>query len=305
MYFTGFADEASPGIAGQIEATRQLGWHFIESRNIDNVNIHDLPGNQFEAVCEALAAAGVRINCFGSAVANWGWSPLSDDDFAKTRAQLERALVRMKRLDCTMLRGMSFKAQWQRPAFDPEVEKQVFAKVNTLVKMCEDAGVLYLHENCNNYGGMSWKHTLKLLDHVKSPAFKLVFDTGNPVFNYDRSHGDELKGMQNSWEFYSNVREFIHYVHIKDGHALGMQESGFAKAEYTFPGEGDGNVRRIIGDLIKNGYDGGFSIEPHMGSVFHEASGKMDTVKCTQIYVEYGRRFMKIVEEAKTAAGRL
>lgn len=301
MYYTGFADEAARGIEGQITATRRLGWEFIESRNIDNKNIHDLPEEKFEEVCAALADSGIRINCFGSAVANWGWDPFSEADFEATTAQLKRALVRMKRLNCSMLRGMSFRAQWKRPAFDAETEREVFRKVNILVKMCEDAGVIYLHENCNNYGGMSWKHTLKLLDHVKSPNFKLVFDTGNPVLNYDRSRGDELGSMQSSWKFYSNVREFISYVHIKDGHALGMQDNGFAKAEYTWPGEGDGDVRKIVTDLLKNGYDGGFSMEPHMGSVFHDANGRMDEQKCTEIYVEYGRKFMKLVEEAKAS----
>lgn len=301
MYYTGFADEASVGLDGQIKATKALGWKYIESRAIDGTNIHDLPEDKFEEAVAKLEEAGVMVNCFGSAVANWGWDPLKEEDFQKTAEQLKRAIARMKRLNCKMIRGMSFKALWERPAWDKEIEENVFRKVNALVRMCEEADILYLHENCNNYGGMSWKHTLKLLDHVKSPNFKLVFDTGNPVLNYDRSRGDELGSMQSSWEFYSNVREFISYVHIKDGHALGMQDNGFAKAEYTWPGEGDGDVRKIVTDLLKNGYDGGFSMEPHMGSVFHDANGRMDEQKCTEIYIEYGRKFMKLVEEAKAS----
>ena len=129
MYFTGFADEASTSIDGQIEVTEALGWKYIESRAIDGFNIHDLPEDKFEEVCGKLADAGISINCFGSAVANWGWEPLNDDHFNQTREQLVRAIARMKKLNCTMLRGMSFKAQWERPAWDPEVEKHVFAKV--------------------------------------------------------------------------------------------------------------------------------------------------------------------------------
>ena len=75
MYFTGFADEAATGIAGQINATRELGWKFIEARNVDKVNLHDLPEDKFDEVCGKLQDAGIRINCFGSAVANWGWDP--------------------------------------------------------------------------------------------------------------------------------------------------------------------------------------------------------------------------------------
>lgn len=50
MYYTGFADEAARGITGQIEATKKLGWKWIESRAVDGVNIHDLPEEKFEAV---------------------------------------------------------------------------------------------------------------------------------------------------------------------------------------------------------------------------------------------------------------
>ena len=294
MYFTGFADEASGSIEGQIEVTKALGWRFIEARQINGTNLHDVTEEVFEDVCAQLADAGIAVNCFGSCVANWGWEPLNDEHFEQTKKQLERAIVRMKKLNCTMLRGMSFKAQWERPAWDPEVEKHVFSKLNVLVKMCQDAGVEYLHENCNNYGGQSWKHTLKLLENV--PGLRLIFDTGNPVLNFDRSQGDELVSMQDSFVFYSNVKEFIRYVHIKDGICT-EKKVGFSSAKYTFAGEGHGKVREIVADLLKNGYDGGFSMEPHMGSVFHDTDNGSAEDKRKEIYIEYGRRFEKLIEE--------
>ena len=305
MYYTGFADEASVGLDGQIKATKALGWKYIESRAIDGTNIHDLPEDKFEEAVAKLEEAGVMVNCFGSAVANWGWDPLKEEDFQKTAEQLKRAIARMKRLNCKMIRGMSFKALWERPAWDKEIEENVFRKVNALVRMCEEADILYLHENCNNYGGMSWKHTLKLLDNVKSPNFKLVFDTGNPVLNFDRSEGDALAKVQSSWEFYRNVREFIHYVHIKDAIFKGRSENGgFNKAEFTFPGEGEGDVVRIVTDLLKNGYDGGFSMEPHMKLVFHEENAAQNAVERMDNYIEYGKRFMKLVEDARASLAR-
>ncbi len=300
MYYTGFADEAASDVAGQIAATQALGWENIESRNIPGGNLHDVPEDVFEKAADEFDAAGIRINCFGSAVANWACDPLKDEDFRKTREQLKRALTRMKRLNCKMIRGMSFVAQWKRPAFDPEIEKQVFCKVNELVRMCEEADVLYLHENCNNYGGMSWKHTLKLLENVQSPNFKLVFDTGNPVLNFDRSGGDALEKVQDAFVFYKNVREFIAYVHIKDAVFLENDPNGgFAKARFTFPGEGEGKVREIVTDLLKNGYDGGFSMEPHMVQVFHDSNMEEKNRERMENYIEYGKRFMKLVEEVK------
>ena len=71
------------------------------------------------------------------------------------------------------------------------------------------------------------------------------------------------------------------------------------KEVYTFPGEGDGDVKRIIKDLLDNGYDGGFSMEPHMAVVFHDDSVKSESDIQYNNYIEYGKRFMKIVDEIK------
>jgi len=42
MYLTGFADEAATDIDGQIRVTQNLGWKYIEARNVDGKNIYDL-----------------------------------------------------------------------------------------------------------------------------------------------------------------------------------------------------------------------------------------------------------------------
>ena len=57
---------------------------------------------------------------------------------------------------------------------------------------------------------------------------------------------------------------------------------------------------RIVTDLLKNGYDGGFSMEPHMKNVFHESVGSDQRAQEKfDNYVEYGRRFMQLVENIK------
>jgi sugar phosphate isomerase/epimerase len=299
MYYTGFADEAGASIDVQIEATKELGWLSIESRNIDGVNLTDISDEKFDEVTQKLADAGITINCFGSAIANWSRDPRKDEDFQYSVEALKRAIPRMQTLGTEMLRGMSFAVVRDAEPDSPELEKLVFEKVNHLVKMCEDGGVFYMHENCMNYGGMSHEHTLKLLDNVKSPNFKLVFDTANPVFT-DRRIGPKPYRKQSSWEFYSNVKEFVEYVHIKDAHYIGESGGIFPRTEHVFPGEGDGDVEKIVKDLLTNGYDGGLSIEPHLAVVFHDDSVQSaDDVRYNN-YVEYGRRFMQLVAKIET-----
>jgi len=295
MYFTGFADEAAKDFAMQIKATKELGWNQIESRAIGSKTLATLSEAEFEKVSEMLNSSGVSINCYGSAIANWGKDPRNQDDFNSSLKELKSVIPRMQQLSIPMLRGMSFAVVLDADPESPDIAKEVFSKVKKLVSVCEDAGILYLHENCMNYGGMSYMHTLRLLEKINSPNFKLVFDTGNPLMTYDRS-GTKPYKKQNAFEFYTQVKEFIHYIHIKDGIYKNETDGIFPEVTWTFPGEGEGHVREIVTDLLKNGYDGGFSMEPHMSTVFHEdTTGQVKEDAMYQNYVEYGRRFMDLI----------
>ena len=289
MYLTGFADEAAPDIEGQIRATQELGWHCIEARNINGVNIHDIPEALFEEVAARLQSAGIQVNCFGSAIANWGKSIL--DPFEITLAEVRRAIPRMQRLGTKLIRIMSYAVLPGREPDDQEEEER-FRRLRIICRMFTDAGITPLHENCMNYGGMSWQYTLRLLEHV--PGLKLVFDTGNPIFTDDRSKPRPYP-KQSSWEFYTHVKEHIAYVHIKDG----VWDSQTQIMRYTFPGEGDGDVRRIVQDLLASGYDGGFSIEPHLSVVVHEQQASSPEEQRYLNYIEYGRRLELIISELR------
>ena len=290
MYMTGFADEAAKDLAGQIRATRELGWHDIESRAIDGTNIHNLSDEAFDVAATQLQASGVRINCFGSTIANWGKDirkPM-DQDLEESR----RAISRMQRLGTKLIRIMSYAVIKDVPPHE-QMEEERFRRVATLTRMYLDAGIQPVHENCMNYGGMGWTYTLKLMENV--PGLKLVFDTGNPIFTLDRTQPEPYP-FQSAWEFYRNVREHVAYIHIKDGKMVMDAKTNKDVCVYGWPGEGDGDVVRICKDLIDRGYNGGISIEPHMSLVFHDATAtaKNDQVRYST-YVEYGRRMEKIL----------
>ena len=285
MYLTGFADEAARTLDGQIRATQELGWRFIESRNIDGVNIHNLAEADFDAVVEKLTAAGIGINCFGSAIANWAKDVRKpfDVDLEETK----RAIPRMQRLGTKLIRIMSYPPFADRPLND-QMEEVRFERLRTLTNLLLDAGIQPVHENCMNYGGLGWPLTLRMLDAV--PGLKLVFDTGNPVQTFDRTQPAPYP-VQSSWDFYHQVREHVVYVHIKDGiHVDG-------RAKWTFCGEGEGDVRRICADLHARGYTGGISIEPHLAVVAHDSSVKSTDEQRYANYVEYGHRMRRILDE--------
>lgn len=290
MYFTGFADEASASLDVQIKVTRELGWENIEARNVKvgdypAGSIHDIPEQAFDRVAEQLETSGVRINCFGSAIANWGKK--IDEPIDSSLAEVRRSIPRMQRLGVKLVRIMSFAVR----DGEDQLEQERFRRVKIIHRMFAEAGIIAVHENCMNYGGMGWPFTLKLIENV--PGLKLVFDTGNPVFSDDRSKPAPCP-KQSAWEFYSRVKEHVAYVHIKDGY----WDAQANKSIFTYPGEGRGDVRRIVKDLISRGYEDGISIEPHMGAVFHDPSSG-HSLNAGQIYVEYGRRMMKMVEDIR------
>jgi sugar phosphate isomerase/epimerase len=297
VILTGIGDEAGNSLDSQIQATRELGWQHLEARSVElpgfpKANLHDLPDPAFDLALDKLNAAGVKVYCFGSTVMNW--AKRVTDPFEVTRAEVARCLPRMQRLGTRFIRIMSFK-----PGDDEHrIPLQVFERVREVTQRFLDAGLQPVHENCMNYGGMSWQHALELLD--KCPGLKWVFDTANPVFNPDRSKAKPWP-RQDPWEFWEHVRDHVAHIHIKDARWNPAKND----ADYTWPGEGDGRVRDILQDAIARGYDAGISIEPHMVVVFHDASAPSDAEAQRQNYVEYGRRLEKLIADVRTECGQV
>jgi sugar phosphate isomerase/epimerase len=291
MYLTGIADEAGASLEAQIKATKELGWKNLEARVVEVPgfpagNIHDLPDAAFDALVDRVTQAGITISGFGSTIANW--AKRIDQPGDSSLAEARRAIPRMQRLGTKIVRIMSFALL----DGEDQMEAERFRRLREITRMFLDAGLQPAHENDSNYGGMGWPFSLKLLENV--PGLKLLFDTGNPVFHADRSKPKPWP-MQDSWEFYSHVRDHVIHVHVKDA----VWAPAKNNADYKFPGEGDGRVRKILQDLLARGYDGGISIEPHMAVVFHDKSVKASPEAQYENYVEYGRRLGKLVEEAK------
>jgi sugar phosphate isomerase/epimerase len=261
---------------------------MVEVPGFPKGNVHDIPDAAFEIVADTLQQEGIGIYCFGSAIMNWAKTIATPFDV--TLGEVKRAIPRMQRLKTKYVRIMSFKPGDN----DDVIPPVVFERVREVTKMFRDAGLQPVHENCMNYGGMSWEHTLKLLDNV--PGLKLVFDTGNPIVSDDRRRPKPYP-KQSAWEFYSHVRDRVVYVHVKDGY----WDETKKKAVFTFPGEGKGDVWRIMADLLQRGYDGGISIEPHLAVVFHDPSVTSPEAVRFANYVEYGRRMMKMVDEIRAA----
>jgi len=291
MIVTGIGDEAGNKIEMQITASEELGWKQLEMRGVEVAghpkgNFHDISDQAFDTAAAQLEKADVGVYCVGSTIMNF--SKKLDDPFEMTLAEVNRTIPRMKRLGSKYVRIMSYKPGDGECQTPPEV----FTRVKEVTERFLDAGITPLHENCMNYGGMSWKHALELLDRV--PGLKWVFDTANPVFNFDRSKGKPWQ-RQDPWEFWTHVRDHVVHIHVKDATWMPAKND----ADYNWPGEGQGRVRDILKDAVARGYNSGISIEPHMLVVFHDPASKANDDAMCKNFVEYGRRLERLIAEVK------
>jgi len=274
MKFTGISDEAGQSIEVQIKAHKELGWEYMELRNIDKENLTMMSDEKFEIVYKKVNEAGMKVSCFASCIANW--ATRISGDFKKDYDELKRAIPRMKRFNTKYIRVMSWPNDTENPWDEERWAKEVIRRMKELVKMAEDNGIIIVHENCSGWGGESAENMVRLVEEMNSQNFKLMFDTGNVV-----AHNKNV----DPWDFYMKVKPFIEYVHIKDYNKEGRA---------TFPGEGEAKVKEILNDLKKSGYDGFVSIEPHLASVVHE--GKVGDPEITyKTYITYGRKLMALI----------
>jgi L-ribulose-5-phosphate 3-epimerase len=281
---TGFADEASSVVAEQIKAHKSLGWDSIEMRMVGDLNFTNLDDAAYASVKDELLAAGIGVSAFGSAIANWARTITGD--FKLDLDDLKRAVPRMQELGTKFIRVMSYPNDEKNPLSEEEWLREAASRIKKLAVIAEAEDLILVHENCSGYGALSPVHMLKLIAAVDSPAFKMVFDTGNQTAHQGYDNPDL------SWEYYQAIRQQIVHVHIKDN-----APDPEGQARQCFPGQGQSQVKKIVSDLVATGYDGYLSIEPHMKGQVHLGDDTGSASGAFDLYVEYGQRTATLLTE--------
>ncbi|MCK9266955.1 sugar phosphate isomerase/epimerase [bacterium] len=276
MKFTGISDEAGQPIEVQIKAHKELGWDYLEIREVDKENLTLMSDEKFDEVYAKVSEAGMKVSCFAGAVGNWATK--ISGDFTKDYDEIKRAIPRMKKFNTKYIRVMSWPNDSENPWTYEDWGKEAIRRMKVLAKMAEDAGIILAHENCSGWAAKT-KEMLRIYEEVDSPAFKLMYDTGNVVAYQD---GD-------AFDNYMQLKPYIGYVHIKDYKRID------GKSAAVYPGEGEGRVKEVMADLKKTGYDGFVSIEPHMASVVHLRKVG-DPEETYNIYINYGKTLISIAK---------
>jgi sugar phosphate isomerase/epimerase len=240
---TGFADEISSELDEQLDTLADESIRFVELRSVWNKNVLDLTDDEIEKVGAAMADRGVGVSSIGSPI---GKVPITEA-FAPHLERFRRALHVAKSLEAPYVRVFSF---FMPEGEDPAVYRdEVLERMGTVAKEAEDARLVLLHENEKDIYGDIPSRCLDILAQVDSPALRAAWDAANFVqCEVDRPYE----------EGYEALRPYLEYVHVKDALA--------GSGTVVPAGEGDGEIHETISALHASGFEGFFSLEPHLAS---------------------------------------
>jgi sugar phosphate isomerase/epimerase len=267
-----FADEISPDLDVQLETLAQESIRHLEFRGVWNKNVLDLTDSEIATVKSRLGQRGVGVSSIGSPI---GKIPIVDD-FAPHLDRFRRALEVARMLEAPYIRIFSFFI----PAGDDPAyyRDEVLERMASLVGEAEGSGVTLVHENEKEIYGDIPSRCLDILTQINSPILRAAWDPANFV----------QCGVRPHTEGYGSLRPFIVYVHIKD--AL------LASGQVVPAGQGDGQVRETIAALRASGFDGFFSLEPHL-----VAAGTFSGFSGPDLFREAARAFKDLLREQQIA----
>jgi sugar phosphate isomerase/epimerase len=241
-----FADEASEQISEQIHVLHETSIDHVDLRLVDGINIVDLPLDKAEAVAKDLEAANIRVGMYGSPI---GKIDLADD----IQIDLDRLshLGRLQNIFASN-RVRIFSYFNQKAGVDESNWRSgSLERLGRLIELADKLDMVLYHENELGVYGDTVAHNLQLNEHLHQPhpdRFKLIFDFDN----YLQCDEDPLA----AW---AALADCTHAVHFKESKR--MPDGSW---QHVPVGQGDGHVAQILKDLARRGFDGPFTLEPHL-----------------------------------------
>jgi sugar phosphate isomerase/epimerase len=237
---SGFSDEISPEFEEQCSMVSSLGMKYLEFRSAWDVNILDLDDAQLDKAKDILAAHRLSVSSIGSPI---GKIPI-EEAFEPHLDRMRHAADVAHRFEAPYIRIFSF---FMPAGSDTDSYRdEVLRRMTELARVAEQTDVILLHENEKEIYGDIPRRCLDIVESVGSPNLKVAWDAANFV----------QVGVRPFTEGFTMLRPYLEYVQIKD--AL------LAAGEVVPAGRGDGEVVETIRELRRDGFQGFFSLEPHL-----------------------------------------
>jgi len=239
---SGFVDEISDDFTEQCKVASGLGLRFVEVRSAWRTNILDLDSGQLGALRETLTEYGLKVSSIGSPIGKIS----IDDEFPPHLERMRHAVDVAHTLEAPYIRIFSF---FIPAGTDPDSRRdEILARMSALAEVAAGADLILVHENEKEIYGDIPRRCLDIVTSVSAPQLQLAWDPANFV----------QVGVRPFTEGYAMLRPYVGYIQIKDA----LLEDG----SVVVAGAGDGEVVETIRALRDDGFDGFFSLEPHLGN---------------------------------------
>ncbi len=274
---SGISDECADTLEEQITMHRQLGWDYLEIRNINRITIDNADEKLVENIIKTLEVSKIKVSCLASDIGKLFLAGEKYQPFEKDIRTLEKLIAFAVRTDCRYIRVMGYK---RSDLSDDQWHDRSLERLKVLAAIAQKSGVFLALENCAGWYADSGRKMAEFLEKVGSGHLVCLYDTGNPLSMYGKD----------SWDYYTEVRDYISYIHIKDAGSKNGKN-------FCYPGEGNSEVFRILEDQYKRGYCGFISIEPHMAPSAHKPDLKGNTETAWDIYRKYGEKLNENIKK--------
>lgn len=234
-----FADEISPELDEQIRVCKLNGVTHFELRGVSGKNVLDFDPGMRQEIRKKITAAGMGVACIGSPIGKVNIDEPWQPHFERFKIAVEMAEF----FNARLLRLFSY-----YPPSDGNIlehRDEVIKRFRQKVQYVKDRPVTLVHENEARIYGEKGPQCLDLMRTIDSPKLRMAFDFANFVIAGD----DPL----NNWP---TLKPYTVHIHIKDAVS--------ATKKIVPAGEGDGHLAEILSDAARSGYDGFFSLEPHL-----------------------------------------
>lgn len=267
---SGFADEISEDVTKQCQTLLELGMRYLEFRSAWGANVLDLDEAQLSEVARLLTEHNLEVSSIGSPIGKI----YLDEDFTSHLARMRHAAEVARLLGARYIRIFSF---FIRPGIDPDsCRDEVVRRVAELARIAEAYDVTLLHENEKEIYGDTQARCLDVVESVASDYVRATWDPANFV----------QVGCAPYSDGYDLLRPYLVYMQIKDAVA--------ATGAVVPAGHGDGQVRETIRALRADGFDGFFSLEPHL-----ETGHRMGGFSGPELFTEAWRALVQLFEVEK------
>jgi sugar phosphate isomerase/epimerase len=242
LKLSAFADEISPEPEEQIRVCRECAVTHMELRNVRGVNVLDFSSDLRSEIRTRLRDAGMGVVSIGSPIGKVKITDPWPQHFDRFKVAVDAA----EYFGAPFVRIFSYYPPEDGGDMAPHRD-EVLRRMKQKVDYVADRNVTLVHENEKGIFGDRGGSCFDLVVSVGSPKLRCAFDFANFI------QVGEVPLV--NWRV---LKPYTAHIHIKD--------AKLKDGKIVPPGQGDGEIGRVLADAYQSGYRGFLTLEPHLAA---------------------------------------